>query len=191
MNIPTPCPEIVRDFVQKFGQNENYASGDKALSYLLKQCPANTLLEHVLLKVIAINQLYNTHVLDPYSVARQIVELDVDQRLASSDYTLVADMTPMKVGEKGLKPRHLYSFSTKYCHFHAPERFPIYDSYVGKMLLHFRGINRFDNFKPEELKNYPRFVGLLANFKASFNLDAFSHKELDIYMWLGGKQYFS
>jgi hypothetical protein len=67
---------------------------------LRRQCPANTELEHVLLKVAAINQFYSTHVLDPYSVARRIVKLNIDQRLASGDHALVSDLTPMVVGEE-------------------------------------------------------------------------------------------
>ena len=190
MNIPTPSQEIVNGFVQKFNQHENYADGDKALSCLLKQYPMNTTLDHVLLKVAVINQFYSTHVLDPYSVARHIISLDIDQRLAAGDHTLITALTPTDLGEKKPKKRRMYSFATKYCHNHAPERFPICDSYVEKMLLHFRGTNGFDDFKAAELKNYPRFVELLDRFKTCFNLEWFTPKQLDIYLWMGGKEYF-
>jgi hypothetical protein len=190
-NIPVPCPERVREFVDKFDKHENYRVGENALSYLLQCCPHNNELEHVLLKVAAINQFYSTHVLDPYSVATRIFALKIDQRLAAGDHSLVAELTPMELGEEHPKTRHLYSFATKYCNRHQPAQFPIYDSFVEKMLLHFRTVNNFDNFAPLELKEYRRFVDLLSKFKMCFGLQEFTTKQLDIYLWTGGKEYFA
>jgi hypothetical protein len=42
---------------------------------------------------------------------------------------------------------NFYSFATKYCSHHKPEMYPIYDSYVDKMLGYFKKRTIFISLK--------------------------------------------
>ena len=86
--------------------------------------------------------------------------------------------------------RRFYSFASKYCSHHKPELFPIYDSYVGRMLRYFRRVDKFSSFKNDNLKDYVKFKTILDEFKAYYALEQYSLKELDRYLWLLGKKYF-
>ena len=67
------------------------------------------------------------------------------------------------------------------------EVFPIFDSYVEKMLLHFRGKDGFASFKNSELRQYERFVEIIHAFRKHYGLEQFSIKQIDAYLWLEGK----
>ena len=187
-DIKTPDEQVVRSFLAKWDTGNVFRAQENSLSFLLQHCSANTIMEHVLLKVAALNQFYSTRVYDTYSVAEHILSLGFDQRIAEADISLVADLTPVKSGGK---TRRLYSFASKYCSLHAPERFPIYDSFVEKMLVHFKGTGKFSVFKTAELKNYKFFVERLAEFKTAFKLEMFTMRQLDAYLWLAGRTHFS
>ena len=44
------------------------------------------------------------------------------------------------------KQKNFYSFATKYCSHHRPYDYAIYDSYVDKVLRHFRNVDGFSDF---------------------------------------------
>ena len=83
-----------------------------------------------------------------------------------------------------------YSFATKYCSRHQPERFAIYDSFVEKVLVWFRDEYGFAEFKNEDLRNYPNFKRVLMAFIEHFKLQKYSLKQIDQYLWLLGKEKF-
>ena len=66
------------------------------------------------------------------------------------------------------KTRNHYSFASKYCSHHFPEDYPIFDSYVEKMLRFYAKADQFASFKPAELRklrkiraDYPGVSGIL------------------------------
>jgi hypothetical protein len=61
---------------------------------------------------------------------------------------------------------------------------------VEKMLMYFKKKNKFDSFKKEDLKKYERFLEIIHKFKQHYNLGNFSLRQIDIYLWLVGKEYF-
>ena len=83
-----------------------------------------------------------------------------------------------------------YSFATKYCSRHQPERFAIYDSFVEKVLVWFSDEYGFAEFKNEDLRNYPNFKRVLMAFIEHFKLQKYSLKQIDQYLWLLGKEKF-
>lgn len=101
--------------------------------------------------------------------------------------TLVSDL--QKVTINGVE-KNFYSFSTKYCSHHRPLDYPIYDSYVEKVLCYFRDRDGFAKFKTPELKDYEKFKGTLIDFRSFYGLDQYNLKEIDKYMWQLGKAYF-
>jgi hypothetical protein len=120
-------------------------------------------------------------------VGKHILSLNIDGRLSNKDLSLVNEIA--KVTMNG-KTRNFYSFASKYCSHHAPDAFPIYDSFVEKMLKHYRKTDEFEKFRNDELKNYPRFIEIIGGLRKYYRVDKFSLRELDIFLWLAGKDSF-
>ena len=187
-NPATPNDKIIKEYLKSWKTLESYTLQEKSLNLLFKSyCPKNDKIEHVLLKVSALNDFYSTNIYDTYSVAKHILSCNVDSDLERGEVELVNKIAPVTI--KG-KTRKFYSFASKYCSHHKPETYPIYDSYVEKMLIYFKRIDEFESFKKDDLKTYSRFIEIIGKFKDHYNLSGFSLREIDIYLWLAGKQYF-
>ena len=187
--IKRPTVELVNGYLDKWHRLEKYTLQEECLNLLFRElCPRNDQIHHVLLKVSALNDFYSTNIFDTHSVAKHIIEIGVSERILSGDISLVNELAQINIGGK---PRKFYSFASKYCNHHNPEAFPIYDNYVDKMLRHFRRVDKFAEFRRDELKNYVRFVEIVKLLRSSYALDQFSLREIDIYLWLAGKEEFS
>ena len=115
------------------------------------------------------------------------MSLKIDDRLRSGDASLVNDIARVKINGK---EKNFYSFATKYCSHHYPKIFPIYDSFVEKVLLYYRKQDNFMSFKKDDLKNYEKFRDILLGFKKYYNIDEYNLKDVDRYLWQLGKEYF-
>ena len=107
--------------------------------------------------------------------------------LKKGDATLIDDIARIEVGGK---EKNFYSFASKYCSHHFPMEFPIYDSYVHKVLVYFRRVDGFASFEDANLKNYPKFKAVLIKFRSFYHLEQFDLKQLDQYLWQFGKAHF-
>lgn len=184
--IPTPSKEEVYKYIKKWETLENYVNQENSLKKLFVDLiPENKLLEDILIKVSTLNDFYSTNIFSVFPVAKHILELDIDERLKVGDLSLVNDIADVKELD-----RTFYSFATKYCSHHNPEVFPIYDNYVLRVLVHFKKIDHFSKFTRNDLKNYIRFNEVLDEFAKFYELENYSKKELDRYLWLVGKEYF-
>ena len=187
--IASPTASLIRDYLSKWQTLEKYVFQEKSLGLLFQEfCPRSDDISHVLLKVSALNDFYSTNIYDTHAVSKHIVDSNVDERIALGDPSVVNQIALVSVGSK---QRNFYSFASKYCNHHNPEAFPIFDSYVEKMLTHFQECNAFARFTRQELKQYSRFVGVIGAFKNHYALDRFSLREIDIYLWLAGKDRFA
>jgi hypothetical protein len=183
-----PTPDYLSSYLQRWEGLENYRLQEKSLALLFKEfCPSNSVLEQVLLKVSALNDFYSTNIFDTFSVAKHIRELNIESRLRDGDLSLVNEMALVKIRDK---KRNFYSFASKYCSHHFPESYPIYDSYVEKMLLHYARTDRFTSFHKKDLKLYESFVRIIREFQAHYRLGQFSLRQIDIFLWLAGKDSF-
>ena len=115
-----------------------------------KTYPNNIDINDILIKTSSLNDFYSTNIFSVFSIAKHILELNIDERLKSGDETLVDDIARVTINGK----KKFYSFASKYCSHHYPTAFPIYDSYVEKVLMHFQKKDNFSNFKKNDLKNY-------------------------------------
>ncbi|MGD9474353.1 MAG: hypothetical protein AB7V37_05055 [Eubacteriaceae bacterium] len=186
--VPTPTCDEVERYIGKWHQLEDYNLQEEALNKLFFElCPSNTEITDVLLKAATLNDFYSTNIFSIYPVARHILSLGIDSRLKSGDVTLVEDLKKITIG--GVE-RNFYSFATKYCSHHNPLDFPIYDSYVDKVLKYFKNEGRFSEFSAEMLKNYVSFKSILIDFREYYGLGKYTLKEIDQYIWLLGKEYF-
>lgn len=134
INAPKPSSEQVEFYLRAWDELENYHLQEDALDKLFFQlCPENLEMLDILLKVVALNDFYSTNIFSVYPVAKHILSLDIDSRLKAGDVSLVSDI--QKVTINGVE-KNFYSFATKYCSHHRPLDYPIYDSYVEKVLCY-------------------------------------------------------
>ena len=127
--IIPPSPDEVQKYLLKWDNLGNYVVQEEALDDLfMKTYPNNTDIKQVIIKVSALNDFYSTNIFKVYNVAKHIIDLNIDERLAINDVTLVNDIAKVQVSDD--KFVNFYSFATKYCSRHKPTEYPIFDSFV-------------------------------------------------------------
>lgn len=188
LGLKSPTPEVVREYIRRFEQNDYAANTEKAIRRLVDTFSGNTQIEDVLLKVTAINRLYNTNLYAVYPMAQHIVGLNIDPRLTQHDPEVVAEIANLQMGEKR---RFFYSFASKYCSWHAQDGYPIYDSFVDRLLRLYRQYDGFASFTNAELWHYPTFRSVIQAFQRHYGLTEFSFKEVDKFLWVYGQEYFA
>lgn len=181
MNEPTL--RYVRDTLRTGEGKDIYFRADPAVKAVFEACKGNRSDGCVIAKVAVLNTLYATRIMNIYPVVNRILELNIDDRLSAGDETLVKDVAWVKLGKK---KRVLLSFASKYCHWHEPDRFQIFDSRVEMMLLRYRKRFGFAKFANAELRDYPTFLRLINDFKIFFGLGEFSRKQIDKFLWIEG-----
>lgn len=182
--LPKPCQSEVEKYLAKWSSLEDYSLQEAALDKLFfSLAPGNTSIEDILLKASTLNDFYSTNIYSIFPVAKHILSLNIDARLRQGDPSLVDAI-------KAVDGRNHYSFATKYCSHHNPLEYPIYDSYVDKVLRHFRDTDGFCTFGNEDLKRYDKFKQIVLAFRAYYELDQYTLKEIDQYLWQLGKDYF-
>ena len=181
-----PTIKIICQYVKRFEENTNAFETDKAISKLIGAFPLNTSVDEILLKVAAIDRLYSTNVYAIYLMAQHILELNIDANLSEHDPEIVMRIAELQIQGK---IRHFYSFATKYCSWHNQNSYPIYDSYVDKLLRAYRKRDSFAEYSNEELYDYPCFRKIIQKFQSFYELEQFSLRDLDKFLWLYGKEY--
>ena len=186
---PKPSVSEVNKYLNEWENLEGYTSQERALNKLfLELLPGNSEIADILLKASCLNDFYSTRIFAIYPVAKRILSIkDLDKRLKAGDIKLVCELGNVKIGDD---KRYFYSFATKYCSHHNPIAFPIYDSYVEKVLVYFNKVDEFSSFKIKDLKDYRTFKGILLDFQRYYKLERFNLKEIDRYLWLLGKKFF-
>lgn len=184
LNMPTPSKTEVEKYLKQWYTLENYVLQERSLNKLFFEVvPENKEIEDILIKAATLNDFYSTHVYNIFAVAKKMLTLNIDERLDVNDLSLVHDIAD--------NYKCFYSFATKYCSHHKPNVYPIYDSYVEKVLWHFKKRDDFEDFKRTDLKDYPKFKSIYMSFAKFYGIDDYTVKELDRYLWQLGKEYFS
>jgi hypothetical protein len=190
MNMNKPSVEGLQEYLKGWETAAPFVYSENAIVKLFtKTYPKNTDVSDVLAKVCLLNTIYGTNILKPVTVAEHIVTLNIDPRLESTDLDLVNDIA--LVTFEGGKKRNFYSFATKFCSFHKPNYYPIFDSYIEKLLWYFnQKDDHFYAYKRDEVRNYQTFYKIITAFRKHFGLAGYSFKETDLYLWQLGKEYF-
>lgn len=186
-NVPEPSIELVDYYLKKWDNLEDYSSQEEAVNRVFRDYNSNKELENILIKCSILNDFYSTNIFKIYPVAKHIQSLNIDTRLKDGDPTLVDEIAKITIGGK---TKNFYSFASKFCSHHNQLDFPIYDSYVHKVLKYYRKVDRFYDFEENDLKVYPKFKNILIEFRSFYKLDKYNLKELDKYLWQFGKEYF-
>jgi hypothetical protein len=189
LDIVRPSKKEVDHYLKLWNSLENYTLQESSLKKLFtKSYPLNNDLDDVLIKVCALNDFYSTNIFSPFTVAKHIVAIKIDAYLKKGDLKIVNKIAEVKMN--GGKIKNFYSFATKYCSHHKPTIYPIYDSYVEKMLLYFRKNDKFSDFSKSDLRAYPLYRNILMDFREYYGLESFNLKQIDQYLWQAGKIYF-
>lgn len=188
INIPSPNKKTIEDYLIKWDNlEEHYIWQEKSLYKLFHEdYKNNTDLNEILIKCSCLNDFYSTNIFSIFSVAKNIYSLKIDKRLNENDPSLVNDIAHVKIN--GVD-KTFYSFASKYCSHHNDE-FPIYDYFVDKMLVYFKNKDKFAKFKKDDLKDYVKFKNILIEFKKFYDIEEYSLRDIDKYLWIAGKEYF-
>lgn len=175
--ISKPSASEVEKYLKSWKNLKNYKLQEDALDKLFFELlPSNEEISDILLKVATLNDFYSTNIFSVYPVAEHILSLKIDERLRQGDVTLVNEIQNVTIN--GVT-RKFYSFSSKYCSHHNPKEYPIYDSYVEKVLKYFRKTDKFSKFKNSDLKDYQKFKNIIIAFRGYYGLEEFNLKEID------------
>ena len=186
--LKRPTPKLVQDYTNKFDNDSEIVAVENALSELFRRYPSNQSLPEILIKVATLNSLYGTNIYATVKVANHILSRNIDAKLQQKSLELIDEIALVAIGNK---TRRNYSFATKYCHWHQPEEYLIYDSYVEQVLWSYQNQDNFMIFKRNELQKYPRYKEVVEGFRLYYGLRQFSFRELDKFLWLYGKAIFS
>jgi hypothetical protein len=183
--LATPTEDLVRDACREFDQK--YGDVEEALTELFNQYPGNRDLRHILLKVVTLNSLYSTQILAVMDMASHILALGIDSALAVGSPEIVNEIALVTITATR-KQRNNYSFATKYCNWHRPGLYPIWDFRVDTYLRSLLKQNSLPGFVRADLKDYPTFVEVMIAFRNRYHLSSFTFKEIDKFLWSYGEE---
>jgi hypothetical protein len=186
--LPRPTADDVIGAEKKFDQEAE--SIEWVLTELFQKFPDNTDFGEVALKAKVLNVLYSTQVRAVNIVARHICSLAIDPDLRAGKPEIVDRIA--KVQLQGGKVRNYFSFASKYCNWHNPTAYPIYDSNVEACLWHYKNqegstfaaalAERGIAF-PRYGYDYAQFVRIVNAFRDGYSLESFTYKQLDKFLW--------
>ncbi|HEV2177175.1 MAG TPA: hypothetical protein VGW33_08240 [Terriglobia bacterium] len=185
IDLTKPTPDYVQQRVREFDADEKLKRDERAVALVFQQWPANSDHEQVLVKTVVLNRLYSTNIYAVQTVANHIVGLRIDERLHRGDTSLIDDIASVQI--KG-EDHFFLSFATKYCSWHQPEHFQMFDSNVESMLWRYEREFKFGSFRKDELRKYPRFVQIIDLFRSHFGLPDIGRKEVDKFLWIEGRK---
>jgi hypothetical protein len=181
--LPRPTVELVEAECKAFDL-ENWLA-EEALGQLRAQFPLNTDIRHVLLKVLVLNKLYGTMIRDieVETVAKHIVGLGIDPLLAQGSLQAVTLITDCP------NVRQYLSFASKFCSWHNPTAYPIYDGNVRECLSLYQKQDSFAQFRnKEDLYYYQKLFDAVLAFRSHYGLNSLTFKQLDKFMYRVGGQ---
>lgn len=189
-------------YINECDSDSTYVLNKESLDDLFKKYPSSTELKGVRNKSTALNEYYSTRVksIDLIPLAKWICSIrNIDNRIKAGDPTIVNEMASSKtIG--GKTTEDAYSFASKYCHFHNPNKYPIFDSFVHDMLFQLQKEYDFyrkqlgvkGKFTQNDLKDYTKFIEIRQAFVEYFKLTKNSILDIDKFFWRAGKyKYFN
>lgn len=192
--IELPDEKTVGTWLDAWENNYQYRQQESALNKLFFElAPENKNIEDILIKVCTLNVFYSTYIYGVVDVAQKILEMNIDARLNSGERD-IALVDELNEGICKATGKHNLPFASKYCSHHKPELYPIYDSYVKKMLHYYEDTNKsffgIDEEKITEPSDYAEFCGKIDRFQEKCGLTLFSVKDIDKMLWQMGKHHF-
>ena len=193
--------EDVRAVLKGYEKMESYCIQEDLLQHLVKKYPDHKNKAAVETKVKLLNLFYSTGIQATNKMSENILSVkNIDKRLSKGDKSLIPEIATLSFDDK---KRYNYSFATKYCAYHQPEKFPIYDSIVAMTFASFFEKGLLPKYKccsrksivedtdtytkaefKEKLKGYDFFVDVYDYFMKLYDLKGnFTYREIDSYIW--------
>jgi hypothetical protein len=142
----------------------------------------------VAVKTKVLNVLYSTQIRAVNIVANHVCSLTIDADLRAGRPEIVDRIAKVQLKDT---TRNYFSFASKYCNFHNPTAYPIYDGNVDACLWHYKKqggsfadalAERGIAFRREGY-DYAEFVRIVNAFRDGYKLTSFTYKQLDKLLW--------
>ena len=188
VDLPTPSNEQVLIYLSKQKNIKEYYYREKAMEKLFQEmCVKNETVEDILIKVSSLNNVFDIGVNEVFRMVKHIESLDVDSRLKVGDITLVMDISRMKPGKI---TKNCFSLASKFCGYHKPEEYPMYNEYTEEILKYYRDKDGFSKFSDEDIRDYVKYKGIIMDFRKFYNLEKYDFLKLGQYMAQLGREFF-
>ena len=126
----------VQKYLKRRSLLKAYDLQEKILQTLVKEHAYHTSYEAVDLKAKLLNMFYSTGIQAMNKVVERIMSIkDIDEILHEEKYSKKLIDTIAQLNLSDGSTRNNYSFATKYCALHQPEKYPIYDSIVAAIFV--------------------------------------------------------
>lgn len=168
---------------------KKYSLIDKALFELFESMNQNTSLEEILIKVTALNSLYSTNI-SGYKNLEMISKIiyesrNMDELIDAGDKEAVNIIGQTREGMN-----NAFVFASKYCSFHQPEKFLIFDSYSWfalRTICGELGIDHKLKSNPTmDFDAYNKYCKCVDNIINEYGL-IHDYKKIDEFLWMKGK----
>ena len=180
-----------RQFLECHKKLHTYDIQEQILRELVQRFPDHSNYEGVEAKAKLLNLFYSTGI---QAIDREIEKImsvkNIDEVFQREKYSKELVDTIAKLELADGKVRVNYSFATKYCALHQPNKYPIFDSIVGGVLetLMLKGELPPFNFRKgvfkEKLRDYDFFVQVYDRFMECYGLKGrLTYREVDWYLW--------
>jgi hypothetical protein len=191
--IVEPTEELVDNACTEFDNDNKVVEGTLSRLFLLN--PLNEDIHAVLAKAAILNDLYSTNIYVYPTKVPGIIDIaehiakhgkEIDAGLAVGSDEVVSLIARIELPEK--TPRTNYSFATKYCSWHNPDKYPIWDSRVDHYLWSLQREKPFSNEFNDgyALRDYAMFRRTLDAFAERYSLANFKYKAIDKFLWKYG-----
>jgi hypothetical protein len=179
--LPEPTVQRVTEEINGFDQKEEFV--ETTVKQLFDAHKGNTSKYEVLAKIIVLNQLYSARVLNKHAldfagnIAKSSIDMLLDKGSADAVNTICGCCSETRY----------YSFATKYCSWHKPDLYCMWDGYVDQALWDYNKRYTFSKFKRFELRSdYTVLRRVIGEFRDRFGLQSFNFKGIDKYLWSVG-----
>ena len=192
-----PNKRSIDDACVQFDSDSETRIVESALSDLFGKYPDNTNEAQILLKVVALNDLYSTQLPmrapdrpNVFDIAKAILKLNVDREFNNCSLTIVNSISTTEI--EGKRQVRRFSFATKYANWHKPDAYQIWDRNVQNYLTCLKRYHPTDwdsfsqGFKLSAAWGYREFHELMLRFRDNYGLQAVSFKNLDKFLWIHG-----
>jgi hypothetical protein len=194
----------VQKYLKRRSLLKAYDLQEKILQTLVKEHADHTSYEAVDLKAKLLNMFYSTGIQAMNKVVERIMSIkDIDEIFHEEKYSKKLINTIAQLNLSDGSTRNNYSFATKYCALHQPEKYPIYDSIVAAIFvtLFEKGgmppytLKKNKKFESTEtcmskvefankLRDYDFFVQVYDCFMDNYGLSGkFDYRKVDWYLW--------
>lgn len=173
--------------IRLFNQLPNGKLGNEVIRQFVEKNRGNSNLSIVATKVVLINSLYYTQIFAPLQVARHIHRLamknSLDKLISDGDARAIDLITYVKIAKK---KKRFFSFASKYCHFHNPNKYPLIDSYVTNLLKKINGKEKRFDIDDEDFGKYEKFRQAVVTLRKKARL-TYDFDKIDKYLWIYGQ----